>query len=157
MSRCWSRTLIDRCNCCCIVGSWVLKPGERHARPTSCMTRALPALPPALSLLVNGAEGLPAPPVVWLLRSRRRGRCREVGIEGDVGSFLTITLGMWGVWLLLGWVTRRQTTTACKTGSERWRRGVRQECKLCERVGNMDQKHLRLWRWLVVFVRVCPA
>lgn len=48
---CWSRTDMLLCNCCCMVGSCVWKPGERHARPTSTIAR------PPLSLAVSGAEG----------------------------------------------------------------------------------------------------
>ena len=51
MCRCWSRTEMLRCNCSRILGSWVWKPGERQASPTSC----IPRLP--LSRAVNGADG----------------------------------------------------------------------------------------------------
>ena len=93
---CWSRTEMLLCNCCCIVGSCVWKPGERHARPTSCITS------PELSLAVKGAEGL-ADCAAWFCdvlddRSSLRGLWREVaGTSGeDGGSFFTTILG--GAW-----------------------------------------------------------
>lgn len=73
-----------------MAGSWVWNPGDRQARPTSCM------ISPALSLPVRGPEGraLKAPEECTLLeRSRRRGRWREAGISGESGSFLTTILG----------------------------------------------------------------
>ena len=51
MCRCCSRTEMLRCSCSRMLGSWVWKPGERHAMPTSC----IPRLP--LSLAVKGADG----------------------------------------------------------------------------------------------------
>lgn len=92
MCLCWSRTEILRCSCSRIVGSWVWKPGDKHAIPTSCIAR------PLLSLAVKGAEGRDDC-VGWLWevldKSNLRGRCREVlGTSGeDGGSFLTIILG----------------------------------------------------------------
>lgn len=65
------------------------KPGDRQARPTSC--RSLP---------VDRPEGLAVrAPDEWTMceweleRSRRRGRCREVVMSGDEGSFFTMILG----------------------------------------------------------------
>lgn len=89
---CCSRTVMLLCNCSCMLGSCVWKPGERQASPTSCMPRF------PLSR-VNGADGreeLPAPASLLLeLRSSLRGRCRDVcGTSGDDGgSFFTMILG----------------------------------------------------------------
>lgn len=46
MCLCCSRTLMLRWSCSFIKGSWVTKPGERHANPTSWM--------PSPSLAVKG-------------------------------------------------------------------------------------------------------
>lgn len=101
--RCCSRTLMLRSSCSRIDGSWVLKPGERHASPTSCSAK------PALSLDVSGAEGRAesAPPGMLLfeVRLRRLGRCLGVGSSGEPGSFLTTTFGIWGVRSLAGATT----------------------------------------------------
>ena len=79
-----------------MLGSCVWKPGDRHAKPTSC----IPRLALALSLAVNGADGLEDIPAWALLgvldvRSNLLGRCRAVaGTSGEGGgSFLTIIFG----------------------------------------------------------------
>jgi hypothetical protein len=93
---CCSRMFIARSICSRMVGSCVLKPGERHATPMSWI--ASPALC-IWSLEVNGpaegraAEGCPLD-MLELARLRRLGRWRPVGRSGEVGSFLTMTLGM---------------------------------------------------------------
>lgn len=90
MCLCCSRTEMLRCSCSRIVGSCVTKPGERHAKPTSW----IPSAP--LSLEVSGPVPLEvefAALELFLERSSFRGRCRDVGRPGDVGSFLTIILG----------------------------------------------------------------
>ena len=81
------------CNCCCIVGSWVWKPGDRQASPTSTMAR------PPLSLAVKGADGFDDM-AAWLWevlddKSSFLGLCLEVaGTSGDAGgSFFTMILG----------------------------------------------------------------
>lgn len=96
MERCWSRTATLRCSCSRMAGSWVWKPGDRHARPTSWTAR----LP---SRAVCGARGA----AVVAERSNFRGRClvlelvvvlvvvsvaepRSPGDDG--GSFFTDTL-----------------------------------------------------------------
>ena len=90
---CWSRTEMLLCSCSRIVGSWVWKPGDRHAKPTSCIAR------PPLSLAVKGAEGrddtAPCPDEVLDDRSNFRGLCLEVaGTSGEPGgSFFTIIFG----------------------------------------------------------------
>jgi len=88
---CWSRTLRLRCNCSCIPGSLVWKPGERHASPTSCITS------PADSRDVKGADGraVCGPRVLAILdvRSNFLGRGREDCIAGEPGSFLTWIMG----------------------------------------------------------------
>ena len=91
---CCSRTVMLLCNCSCILGSCVWKPGERQANPTSCMPRL------ALSR-VNGADGLEDAPACASfelpVRSSLRGLCRAVtGCSGEDGSFLTMIFG--AVW-----------------------------------------------------------
>ena len=82
-----------RWSCSRIVGSWVWKPGERHANPTSCIAS------PPLSLAVSGADGRDdIEPWVWdvlVERSSFRGRCRELaGTSGEeVSSFFTMIFG----------------------------------------------------------------
>lgn len=75
-------------------------PGDRHARPTSCMAK------PALSLPVRGAEGraLRVAELTDMLldRSSRRGRWREAGMSGDEGSFLTTIFGACALRVELG-------------------------------------------------------
>lgn len=67
------------------------KPGERQARPTSWNE--------AESLELMGPEGRAVrAPEEWTMlelvdRSSRRGRCREVVMSGDEGSFFTTILG----------------------------------------------------------------
>lgn len=86
MCRCCSRTLILRCSCSFMTGSWVTKPGERQAMPTSWMPRP--------SRAVNGRAVCGWFDLgVFLERSSLRGRGRELGMLGDAGSFLTIILG----------------------------------------------------------------
>ena len=78
-----------RCSCSLILGSCVWKPGEIHARPTSCITR--PLLP--VRGVIDG-RGVMAggPAVVLVCRSSFRGRCFAVlpTVGEDGGSFLTI-------------------------------------------------------------------
>jgi len=65
IKRCCSRTSILRCSCCCIWGLEVLKPGERHASPTSSKA----------SFEVKGrADNAPAGTFLWVDKSRRLGR-----------------------------------------------------------------------------------
>ena len=94
--RCCSRMFIALSICSRIVGSCVLKPGDRHATPISWMPR--PALCIWWSLDVSGADGRAAEawPVdmLELERLRRVGRWRPVGRSGEVGSFFTMTLGI---------------------------------------------------------------
>ena len=111
--RCCSRMFIALSICSRIVGSCVLKPGERHATPISC------SCSPALSRAVRGADGradsAPAGApfdMFELARLRRLGRWRAVGRAGDVGSFFTITLGM-------GPVLERLKSALCTISSQR--------------------------------------
>jgi len=85
---CCSRTEMLRCSCSLIVGSCVTNPGDRHANPTSVIPRPLLSTP----LEVNAPpEGFV--PLAFRERSSFRGRCREVGKSGEVGSFLTTICG----------------------------------------------------------------
>lgn len=88
---CWSRTSKLLCSCSRMAGSCVWKPGDRQARPTSCIAR------PADSREVSGADGLAVcgPRLFDILdeRSRRLGRGRDVGMLGDPGSCLTLIIG----------------------------------------------------------------
>jgi hypothetical protein len=94
--RCCSLMFMALSICSRMVGSWVLKPGDRHATPMSWM--ASPALC-IWSLDVSGpaegraAEGCPLD-MLEFARFRRLGRWRPVESSGEVGSFLTMTLGM---------------------------------------------------------------
>lgn len=73
----WSRTATLRWSCSRMAGSWVWKPGDRQANPTSCIPR-FPA--------VNG----PRVEVVAAERSSLRGRCLPERMLGEPGgSFLT--------------------------------------------------------------------
>lgn len=81
---CCSRTLKLRCSCSCIAGSWVTKPGDRHAIPTS---RTLSPSRPTAGRAVCG------PARVFFDRSSFLGRCLA-GASGDGGSFLTKILGL---------------------------------------------------------------
>lgn len=86
---CLSRTSILRCSCSRMVGSWVWKPGDRQASPTSCIE--------ALSFPVKGADGRAerAPELGSVVdKSNRRGLWREVVRSGEEGSFLTTILGL---------------------------------------------------------------
>jgi hypothetical protein len=88
IDRCWSRTEILRCSCSLIVGSCVWKPGDKHARPTSCITKlSLPVngVTESRELTAGGAD------VVLVFKSSFRGRCLELLCrDGDGGgSFLT--------------------------------------------------------------------
>ena len=76
-----------------MVGSWVWKPGDRQANPTSTMAS------PPLSLAVKGADGLDDV-AFWLWevledKSNFLGLCLEVaGTSGDEGgSFFTTIFG----------------------------------------------------------------
>jgi hypothetical protein len=70
-----------------MVGSWVWKPGDTQARPTSCR----------LALPWPDGRAVRAPDewtMLWLVRLSRWGRWRVVvGMSGEVGSFLTTILG----------------------------------------------------------------
>lgn len=90
--RCWSRTSRLRCNCSRMPGLLVAKPGDKQARPTSCIAR------PAESREVKGAEGRPVcgpPRLLDMLdeRSSRLGRGRDDGGPGEPGSLFTLTMG----------------------------------------------------------------
>lgn len=90
--RCWSLTSRLRCSCSRIPGLLVAKPGERQAKPTSCMAS------PADSREVKGAEGRPVcgPPRLFDMldeRSSRLGRGRDDGGAGEPGSFFTLIMG----------------------------------------------------------------
>ena len=78
-----------RCSCSFITGSWVTKPGDRHARPTSWIPR--PPSPRA----VNGPRAVPGPPPVLLFfeRSSFLGLWRAVSRLGELGSFFTMIFG----------------------------------------------------------------
>lgn len=89
MERCWSLTEILLCSCSLMLGSCVWNPGDRHARPTSCMASP--------SRAVNGPLAVAGP---WLLatddRSSFCGRCLlgPVCMLGDGGdSFLIDIFG----------------------------------------------------------------
>jgi hypothetical protein len=70
-----------------MVGSWVWKPGDRQARPTSIRF----ALPWPDGLAVRAPDECT---MLWLVRFRRCGRWRVVvGMSGELGSFLTTILG----------------------------------------------------------------
>lgn len=89
---CCSRTSRLRCNWDRILGSFVWKPGDRHARPTSCMAS------PADSLAdVNGAEGRavcgPRPVAELEERSSRFGLGRADCMLGEPCSFLILIIG----------------------------------------------------------------
>lgn len=96
---CCSFTLILRCTCSFMSGSWVTKPGDRQAMPTSLIPS------PLVSRAVSGrAEpGTPLLVDVFLERSSLLGRCLAVGgggggggcccTSGEPGSFLTMILG----------------------------------------------------------------
>lgn len=84
IDRCWSLTEMLLCNCSLIVGSWVWKPGDRHAIPTSCIEA------PADGLELSGAGTF-----VVVFKSSFLGLWRAFGArEGeDGGSFFTIIFG----------------------------------------------------------------
>lgn len=87
---CWSRTSKLRCSCSLMLGSFVWKPGDRQAKPTSCMAR------PADSRDVRGADGraVCGPRLAVLEeRSRRLGRGREDCMGGEPGSLLMLITG----------------------------------------------------------------
>lgn len=91
---CLSLTSMLLCSCSLMVGSWVWKPGDRQASPTSCMIVAL-----SLELMGAAGRAVRAPEewtMLWLERSSRRGLWREVVRSGDEGSFLTTILGAGG-------------------------------------------------------------
>jgi len=69
---CLSLTSMLLCSCSLIVGSWVWKPGDKQANPTSCIMVAL-----SLELMGPAGRAVRAPDewtMLWLERSRRRGR-----------------------------------------------------------------------------------
>lgn len=81
---CLSLTSMLLCSCSRIEGSLVWKPGDRQAMPMST-----PVERPA-----GRAVRAPDEWTTWALaRLRRLGRCRELGMSGDEGSFLTTILG----------------------------------------------------------------
>lgn len=72
-----------------MVGSWVWKPGDRQARPTSW--RLAEPWPEGRAVRAPDEWTM-----LWLAeRLRRWGRCRVVvvGMSGEEGSFLTTILG----------------------------------------------------------------
>ncbi len=70
-----------------MTGSWVTKPGDRQARPTSWIPRP--------SLAVKGrAEAGELLLSVFLERSSLRGLGRVLLSVGEPGSFLMTTLGV---------------------------------------------------------------
>jgi hypothetical protein len=76
-----------RWSCSRMVGSWVWKPGERQARPTSC--RFAEPWPEGRAVRAPDEWTM-----LWLERLRRCGLWRVVvGMSGDEGSFLTTILG----------------------------------------------------------------
>lgn len=56
IDRCWSRTEILRSNCSRMAGSSVWKPGDKQAKPTSCILS--PSLP--VNGVAEGRELMPA-------------------------------------------------------------------------------------------------
>lgn len=84
---CCSRTDKLLCTCSFMTGSWVTKPGERQAKPTSWICSPSRAVK---GRAVAGEPELGA----FLDKSSLRGRCRFVGsCSGEPGSFFTIILG----------------------------------------------------------------
>jgi hypothetical protein len=70
-----------------MVGSWVWKPGDRQARPTS--SRFAEPWPEGRAVRAPDEWTM-----LWLERLRRCGLWRVVvGMSGDEGSFLTTILG----------------------------------------------------------------
>lgn len=87
MWRCCSRTLKLRWSCWFMTGSWVTKPGERQAMPTSWMPRL------SRADMGTAEAGTLEEAFVFLERSSFRGRGRVFDRVGDPGSFLTTILG----------------------------------------------------------------
>ena len=85
IDRCWSRTERLRCSCSRMTGSWVWKPGDRHARPTCCIEAVKG--PPA------GRTDKPLEDGRLVERSNFRGRGRLCIRGEDPGSFFTVTCG----------------------------------------------------------------
>lgn len=69
-----------------MTGSWVTKPGERHAIPTSWIPRPSRAV-------IGRAEAGWFDLSVFFERSSLRGRGRVLVMPGEAGSFLTTILG----------------------------------------------------------------
>lgn len=84
--RWWSLTVMLRCTLAFITGSCVMKPGDKHASPTSWIS----SLP---SRAVSGRAVAGETMFEFLERSNFLGLCRVVGRSGDPGSFLTTILG----------------------------------------------------------------
>lgn len=72
-----------------MIGSWVWKPGDRHARPTSCIrTPSRAVIGP-----FGGRTWRPLEDGRLVERSNLRGRGRLLPMRGDEGgSFLTVIL-----------------------------------------------------------------
>lgn len=75
-----------RCSCSFITGSWVTKPGDRQAIPTSWIAR------PSRAVMGRAEVGW-LDLSVFLDRSSLRGRGRVWVMLGEPGSFLTKILG----------------------------------------------------------------
>lgn len=86
MCLCCSRTDKLRWSCSFMTGSWVTKPGDRHAIPTSWIPRPSRAV-------IGRAEAGWFDLSVFFDRSSLRGRGRVLVMPGEAGSFLTTILG----------------------------------------------------------------
>ena len=80
-----SLTLMLRFSCSCSVASFGTKPGDRHAMPTSWITR------PSRAVIGRPVAGDTT--FVFLDRSSFLGRCLAVCMPGEPGSFLTMIFG----------------------------------------------------------------
>lgn len=87
MCRCCSRTEMLRWSCSFITGSWVTKPGDRQAIPTSWIPK------PSRAVSGRADPGWFDLVFVFLDRSSLRGLGRVLDITGEAGSFFTIILG----------------------------------------------------------------
>lgn len=84
MERCWSRTERLRCSCSRMIGSWVWKPGDKQARPTSWRDAVMGPPGGRTDRLLEGR---------LVERSNFRGRGRLCIRGDDPGSFLTVICG----------------------------------------------------------------
>lgn len=80
IDRCWSRTEMLRWSCSLIAGSWVWKPGDKQASPTSCIAR--PSRP------VNGPREVCVLDVMERSSLRGRWRVPDCRLGEAGGSFL---------------------------------------------------------------------